>query len=60
VLAEAIRYTLAQRVGLTRFLEDGHLEPDTNTEERTMRPIAPRRRNSSMTLPYSIGDLPLF
>jgi len=44
-LAKAIRYTLAHWVGLTRFLEDGRLEPDTNTVERTMRPIALGRRN---------------
>jgi transposase len=44
-LAKAIRYTLAHWMGLTRFLQDGRLEPDTNTVERTMRPIALGRRN---------------
>ena len=44
-LAKAIRYTLAHWTGLTRFLEDGRLEPDTNTVERTMRPVALGRRN---------------
>jgi hypothetical protein len=44
-LAKAIRYNLAHWAGLTRFLSDGRLEPDTNTVERTMRPIALGRRN---------------
>ena len=44
-LAKAIRYTLAHWTGLTRFLQDGRLEPDTNTVERTMRPVALGRRN---------------
>jgi transposase len=44
-LAKAIRYTLAHWTGLTRFLHDGRLEPDTNTVERTMRPVALGRRN---------------
>lgn len=45
-LAQAIRYSLGHWAGLTRFLSDGRLEPDTNTVERTMRPIALGRRNS--------------
>jgi transposase len=44
-LAGAIRYNLAHWAGLTRFLSDGRLEPDNNTVERTMRPIALGRRN---------------
>jgi len=44
-LAKAIRYTLSHWTGLTHFLRDGRLEPDTNTVERTMRPIAMGRRN---------------
>jgi transposase len=44
-LAKAIRYTLTHWTGLTHFLRDGRLEPDTNTVERTMRPIAMGRRN---------------
>ena len=38
-LAEAIRYTLRHWEGLTRFLDDGRLELDTNTVEREIRPI---------------------
>ncbi|HWT29820.1 MAG TPA: IS66 family transposase [Propylenella sp.] len=45
-LAKAIRYTLSHWQGLTRFLEDGRLEVDTNTVERSMRPISLGRKNS--------------
>ena len=45
-LAQAIRYSLSRWVGLTLFLENGQLEVDTNTVERSMRPIALGRRNS--------------
>jgi hypothetical protein len=39
-LAEAIRYALRHWQGLVLFLEDGRLELDTNTVERTMRGVA--------------------
>ena len=42
-LVEAIKYMLGHWAGLTLFLEDGRIEVDTNTVERTMRPIATRR-----------------
>lgn len=45
-LAEAIRYTLKLWDGLVLFLDDGHLEPDTNTVERAIRPIALNRKNA--------------
>jgi transposase len=45
-LAKAIRYSLGHWAGLTLFLEDGRLEVDSNTVERSMRPIALGRRNS--------------
>ena len=44
-LSKAIRYTLAHWTGLTRFLEDGRLEVDNNTVERTMRSISLGRKN---------------
>jgi hypothetical protein len=44
-LAEAIRYALSHWEGLTRFLSDGRIEIDSNTVERTMRPIGLGRRN---------------
>jgi transposase len=45
-LAEAINYTLNHLEGLTLFLRDGRVEVDSNTVERSMRPIALGRRNS--------------
>jgi len=41
-LHEAIEYTLTHWAGLTMFIDDGRLEPDTNTVERNIRPIATR------------------
>jgi len=45
-LAEAIRYTLRHWEGLTRFLDDGRVELDTNTVEREIRPITLGRKNA--------------
>src|SRR5260370_40557740 len=45
-LAEAINYTLGHWDGLNVFLTDGRVEVDTNTVERSMRPIALGRKNS--------------
>jgi transposase len=45
-LAEAIRYALSRWDGLTRFLDDGRIEIDTNVVERTIRPIALNRKNA--------------
>ena len=45
-LAEAIRYALRHWQGLALFLEDGRIEPDTNTVERAIRPIALGRKNA--------------
>lgn len=45
-MAETLRYALGHWDGLGRFLEDGHLELDTNTVERAMRPIALNRKNA--------------
>ena len=44
--AEAIGYTLNQWKGLIRFLEDGRIELDNNTVERSIRPITLQRKNS--------------
>lgn len=44
-LAEAIRYALARWEGLTRFIDDGRIELDNNTVERSIRPIALNRKN---------------
>jgi hypothetical protein len=45
-LAEAIRYALTRWEGLTRFLDDGQIEIDSNTVERSIRPIALNRKNA--------------
>jgi hypothetical protein len=42
-LAEAICYTLSRWEGLTHFLLDGRIEIDSNTVERSIRPIALNR-----------------
>jgi transposase len=45
-LAEAIRYTLSRWQGLTRFLDDGRIEIDSNVVERSIRGIALNRKNA--------------
>ncbi|MES2087331.1 MAG: IS66 family transposase [Pseudomonadota bacterium] len=45
-LAEAIRYALSRWTGLTLFLDDGRIELDNNTVERSIRPLALTRKNS--------------
>jgi transposase len=45
-IATAIRYGLSRWDVLVRFLDDGRIEMDTNSVERTMRPIALNRKNS--------------
>ena len=44
-LADAIRYTLVRWTSLTRFLDDGRIELDTNPVERAIRPVALGRKN---------------
>jgi len=46
VIAGAIRYALGLWEGLVRFLDDGRIEIDSNTVERSMRPIALNRKNA--------------
>ena len=45
-IAEAIRYALNHWDGLTRFLDDGRIELDTNIVERGIRPIVLNRKNA--------------
>jgi hypothetical protein len=45
-LATDIRYALDHWTGLTRFLEDGRLELDTNPVENAIRPVALTRKNA--------------
>ncbi len=44
--AEAIGYALNHWDGLVRFLDDGRIEIDSNTIERSMRPVALSRKNA--------------
>ena len=39
-LGEAIRYALSRWNGLARFLDDGRVDLDSNTVERSIRPLA--------------------
>lgn len=50
-LAEAIRYTLSRWDGLTRFIDDGRIEIDSNTVERSIRPITHNRKNACSQAP---------
>jgi transposase len=45
-LGEAIRYTLTRWEGLSRFLDDGRIDLDSNTVERSIRPLALNRKNA--------------
>ena len=45
-LVGAIDYALERWAGLTLFLEDGRLEPDTNIVERSIRHISIEKKNS--------------
>ena len=45
-LAEAIRYAVNRWAGLTVFLDDGRVELDSNTVERSIRPLALNRKNA--------------
>jgi transposase len=45
-LADAIRYALSRWEGLTRFIDDGRIELDNNTVERSIRPIKLNRKNA--------------
>lgn len=45
-LGEALKYITKYWDGLCRFLDDGHIEIDSNAVERTIRPIALNRKNA--------------
>src|SRR5499427_8998270 len=45
-IAQAIRYGLNHWDGLARFLDDGCIKIDSNTVERSIRPIALNRKNA--------------
>ena len=45
-LADAIGYALSRWDGLSRFLDDGRVDLDTNIVERSIRPLALNRKNA--------------
>ena len=45
-IADAIRYAVNHWQGLCRFLDDGRIEIDSNTVERSIRPLALNRKNT--------------
>jgi len=45
-IAQAMRYALNHWDGLTRFLDDGRIDLDSNIVERSMRPQALTRKNA--------------
>lgn len=47
-LAEAFRYALSRWNGLWRFLDDGHIEIDSNIAERAIRPLALNRKKRTL------------
>jgi transposase len=48
-LGEALAYIAKCRDGPGRFLTDGRVEIDSNTVERTIRPLALNRKNALFT-----------
>lgn len=44
-VAKAIKYTLGHWAALTRYCDDGRIEIDNNTAERSIRPLVIGRRN---------------
>jgi transposase len=45
-LGEAIRYAITRWDGFSRFLADGRIDLDSNTVERSIRPLALNRKNA--------------
>ena len=45
-IAKDMRYGITHWDGLCRYLDDGRIEMDTNTVERSIRPIALNRKNA--------------
>ena len=45
-IGEALAYGLSHWSGLTRFLDDGRIEIDSNTVERSIRAVELNRKNA--------------
>lgn len=55
-LGEAIRYVLTCWDGLSRFLDDGRVDLDSNAVERSIRPLALNRKNALFASSDEGGD----
>lgn len=55
-LGEAIRYALTRWDGLSRFIDDGRIDLDSNTVERSIRPLALNRKNALFASSDEGGD----
>ena len=55
-LADAIRYAITRWPGLSLFLDDGRVELDSNTVERSIRPLALNRKNALFASSDEGGD----
>jgi hypothetical protein len=55
-LGEAIRYALTRWDGLSRFLADGRIDLDSNTVERSIRPLALNRNDAMFAGSDEGGD----
>ena len=57
-LAIAVRYALSRWQALGRYLDDGRLEIDNNAAERTLRGVAPGRKNWLFAAPTRAASAP--
>lgn len=55
-LGEAIRCALTRWDGLSRFIDDGRVDLDSNTVERSIRPLALNRKNALFGGSHEGGD----
>jgi len=53
-LADVIRFALSRWESQMRFINDGHLEFDNNTIERSIRPITLNRKNGLFAGPRAV------
>ena len=56
-LGDAIRYALTRWDGLSRFIDDGRIDLDSNTVERSIRPLALNRKNALYQQAYELTQL---
>ncbi|MGO4450497.1 transposase [Phyllobacterium sp. TAF24] len=49
-VADAIRYAVSRQTALERFLEDGHIDMDTNIVKRAIRLQTITRKNALLSI----------